>query len=380
MKQPAHLSVDSKEYEDFSDVIDQLKENAVALDVLSGFVHDRIFTEDGIICSVSENDRAPSVQQQFDVISGELHRAEERQSALEWPDADAAVWIAKVRALLHTTLAVHLAVMQQQEMSVLGENAPQISDHAILVDEYASGIAEIERICREHGIESLLPDLWDAAALLKKIKEPEYKITAGTGRKHLRSQLAFSLRRIPRLFTAVLSSLQWERQSGDSVDIMSQAISEYGDNPFAILRAYPKLAGICVRICFDAQDFGQVVSLYEALGPDVKLEPSVIEKYFQSLQQLQDFGKMKAVLENGLNTAAIANDVRRALPRIGWWLHDQHKFREAAIFLLRFAKENCGSPGHNDLTKLCRRIANKVHGRDDCREFVEMVASKLRTY
>ncbi len=336
------------------EIIADLTESAAKLRLLEGNVRAELF-DAGIVCDRGRDDQRASVSSQFfgralQVIDIENEHRERNPG-----------WAAEVRNLLYEVLAAHLSITERpSDLERTPEELPY--------EEYRDLIREFEEYCAERGIPSLLPNLFIASSLRKRLRDEDFA-EWDENLCGIFPRLATIYRWQEKHIHVIMTVLHGRGKHAEALECVHAAADARGDvHPIGLLWNNARLAEAYVMNLYALGRHQEVIDLCEQLGTGITQGMVVMrEKHLQSLTATANAPNVLAFLneESLPKSPKFREAVVHAGEFIVRWLWSERRHAEVPGFLQRhFANELDEKNGHSILARLYEHNAKILSAQE----------------
>jgi|GEM_PF-6114907 len=342
------LAYDSPSYRAHLPHIEAAKQRAEQLQLLYGDFRTAIFTSQGIVCIRPREDKIPSVSRSFYGLST-MTQDEDGMAKLEFRAQ-------QIRALLMDVLAIHLSIAEDPQ-EAKGRGDPPVEVYRQFADE-------LEELCKENDLPSLLPFLFSAASLFHQLQHEPWNDVSDPRVTEVYGQLTKLFSCVDRHFHTVVTAMQRNGMKEQALVAIRDASALRGEPLESLFAANPVLLGTYVNLLFDSGRFDEVIAVgAETAEETFSQVPQILEKLVRSLVTRERFDEVIPLLVRTADIPRLpflAKTIGIMCVDIGWWLYGEGRHEEAVLFLERV-------------------IPDEIHSREDVRSLYQAHQEMAKT-
>ncbi|MFH0851746.1 MAG: hypothetical protein V1876_03285 [Candidatus Peregrinibacteria bacterium] len=228
-------------------------------------------------------------------------------------------------------LSIHLSIAEDPEECTGRGDLP--------VDAYRDCVDDLEEICSRLKLPSLLPNLFLASSLFKRLQEPPWNDATDEKVARVYAQLLDSFLCVDHHFHAVVTAMQRNGMRHPALVALDGVARSRGVSIEELCHRNPLLRDVRVCILFELDRHEDVIAACASLSDETFTQyPQLLEKFLRSFLTLQRYAEGLQLLQRTAaleRTPSLAKAVSIASVEIGWWLYGEGRHEEAVAFIER---------------------------------------------
>lgn len=329
--------------------IQELGNRAMDLHVITDHIRRKMLeSAEGVPCKRAQDDYRWSVASLFAREVRNIERNRRNPASDKEYEED-------VEDLLRDVLATQFSVIEHQQN---GYDKSKKPEH---IADYRAQIDEIERLCKEYGLPSLLPIMMSGDELSKELRGKRF--TEKKGSQYVLYCLGYFFGRQPHILDAATEALCARGEYNNALDLIEGAAGLSKTTIVTILQRHPGVFNTYIEALFKNEEYGQVAWYCQQVGiQHFRHNQLVCEKYLHSLIQENRIDEAVTVFEHP-SVFLRDTDRLRLMQQIGWMYFGTDRASEGISFVDKHANGSLGPNGLGDVNTLYEQLTAARDGK-----------------